>query len=105
MVDEPTGSARPNEAGTADRPASQYEAEWKDGLSRLTSSFESEIGRAVETARRQATEAFRGIELQGLDLFTTLDERQRQADAEHAAAERRVAEMEAAIQAAEEELR
>jgi len=98
MVDEPVGSARPNDAGTVDRPASPYEAEWKDGLGRLMSSFDNEIGRAVEAARRQATEAFRDIERDGLDLFKTLDTRQREA-------EERVVEVQATIQAAEEELR
>ena len=49
MVDEPKpmGSARPNDAETAVRPASQYEAEWRDGLSRLMSNLETELGRAV----------------------------------------------------------
>ena len=87
MVDEPMGSARSNDAGTTDRPASPYEAEWKDGLSRLMSSFESEIGRAVETARRQSAEAFRGIESHGLDVFRSLDERRHQAEVDQAEAE------------------
>ena len=70
MVDEPKpmGNARPNDAGTASRPAPQYESEWRGGLSRLMSNLETELGRAVDVARLQAQEALRGIESQGMIL-------------------------------------
>ena len=103
MVDEPRGSARPNDADQAVRPASQYEAEWRDGLSRLMSNLETELGRAVETARRQASDAVRGIELQGLDLLTSLDERQQTAEAERDALDERLVQLQATIEATEQE--
>src|SRR3954468_23874648 len=70
MVDEPRVSTRPNVADSAVRSTSQYEVEWRDGLSRLMSNLEGELGRALDGARRQATDAVKGIERQGLDLLT-----------------------------------
>jgi hypothetical protein len=104
MVDEPMVSTRPNDADAAVRSTSQYEVEWRDGLSRLMSNLEGELQRAVDTARRQASDAIIGIERQGLDLLTKLDERRQEADAEHAAVEERVATVQANIKAAEQEL-
>src|SRR5262245_52449670 len=104
MVDEPMGSARPNESGTAVRPTSQHEVEWRDGLSRLMSNLETELGRVVQTARRQVAEAVRGIEEQGVEQLTALDTSLREKEDERAAVEERVAEMQASIVAAEQEV-
>ncbi len=47
MVDEPMVSTRPNDADAAVRSTSQYEVEWRDGLSRLMSNLEGELERAL----------------------------------------------------------
>src|SRR6478609_1626257 len=104
MVDEPMVSTRPNAADPAVRSTSQYEAEWRDGLSRLMSNLEGELERALESARQQALDAIKGIEGQGLDLLARLEQRRQDADAEVAAAETRVAEMHASLDAAEQEM-
>ena len=137
MVDQPRDSARSNTAGGAIRPTSQFEVEWKDGLSRLMSNLEAELERAVQAAHREASDAIKGVESQGLDLLTLLDQRRseseaveretaamvaqaeqraaqliadaeekhRAAEAEHAAVQERVAQIQASIDAADEELR
>lgn len=105
MVDEPRGDARPNDSGPAAQPASQFEAEWRDGLSRVMSALEAELGRAVDVARRQANDTVSGIERQGFELLTSFDQQRRAVEAECAAAEERLAETRASIEAAQEEAR
>src|SRR5688572_14374019 len=105
MVDEPTVSTRPNDADVAVRSTSQYEVEWRDGLSRLMSNLEGELQRALDSARRQASDALKGIEGQGLTLLGQLEQRREEAEAEQRAVEERVSAMEASIEAAEQELR
>jgi hypothetical protein len=105
MVDEPTGSTRPDDADAADRSVPQHEVEWRDGLSRLISALDDDLGQAIDNARRQASEAVQAIEGRGRELLAELEERRQAAAAEEAAAAERVANVLASIEAAEEELR
>ena len=59
MVDEPMVSTRPNAANSGVRSTSQYEVEWRDGLSRLMSNLEGELqrGQAPGHSRRRTSEA------------------------------------------------
>jgi cell division septum initiation protein DivIVA len=81
MVDESLEDARPNDAGTAVR-SSEYEARWRDGLSRLMTSLDTVLDRALQAARCQVSDAVEGIGRQGFDMLSTLDERQRESEEE-----------------------